>query len=480
MKKPIGFMDRVEITLKNICFLFGPIHQIWLGIKTNTIPWAICAGWSLAATLVLFFKIDHFLISHSRFNNLYPYYSWLYRAYSFALTSFPFWIWAWNEVRKKREKLKTLTETFRNAGLTSKTGRVPQLISDYPIDSMTRKLRLTNAGFPMPVFKEKSNFIESQLGVFIDDVKEDREKRAVEIVYSHYPMPEKFDYSSDLTSKKFEICIGKTRAHAIKTSLESTPHFLVAGLTGGGKSTFLRQFIVHLYLKHSDSKFLLIDLKGGLEFSMFEERSNFVVVPHVMAAVEELQKIDRVLDQRMAFLKNQKCKDIDAYMKRLEGSVPMSRYFIVIDEAAEMFLAGQHAKAKDIQIARATVSRIARLGRAVGVHLVVATQRPDSRALDPQVKGNLIGVLCFQMMNDASSIAVLGNGRATDLPKVPGRAIWKNGIDMLEVQTPFLSVEAAYTLLGEPNSKTKLSNSSEPLSGMTEAQSDGLMPPQAD
>lgn len=52
------------------------------------------------------------------------------------------------------------------------------------------------------------------------------------------------------------------------------------------------------------------------------------------------------------------------------------------------------------------------------------------------------------MMNDASSISVLGNGRASDLPRVPGRAIWKNGMDMLEVQTPFLDAEAAEALLG--------------------------------
>ncbi len=116
-----------------------------------------------------------------------------------------------------------------------------------------------------------------------------------------------------------------------------------------------------------------------------------------------------------------------------------------------MFLAGNHANSKEIQAARGILSRIARLGRAVGVHLVVATQRPDTRALDSQVKANLTGVICFQMMNDASSISVLGVGRASDLPRVPGSAIWKNGMDMLEVQTPFLGAEEAETLLGAPD-----------------------------
>ncbi len=456
-------LSQVDIFLKRIIILAEPVKELYHGFRKNTIPWGICTGWMLGVCAFLFFKIDHFVFSHTRFSFLYPYHPWLYKIYAFSFATFLFWLWAWAEVKNKKDKLKILTQAFKNSGLESRIGRLPNLISDFPLDPMTRKMRLTNAGFPLSSFRNQSKFIESELGIFIDEIKENRERRAVDIIYSHYPMATEVKYAADETSRSFEYLVGQTRANTITASFKNTPHLLVAGQTGGGKSTFLRQLIVHLYTKEDKCNFLLIDLKGGLEFSLFEKRKRFVVVPHVLAAVAELQKINKMLDDRMKLLKTNKCKDIDSYFKKdnKEGKyVDLSRQVVVVDEAAEMFLAGHHAKAKEVQSAREILSRIARQGRAVGIHLVVATQRPDSKSLDPQVKANLTGVICFQMMNDASSIAVLGNGRATDLPAVPGRAIWKNGVEMLEVQTPFLSVEEAEKLLGpveddeEENSKT--------------------------
>ncbi len=456
MQKENSIQNRFDTTLKNTKLCFDPIFELVRGFRANTIPWATCAKWTTGLTLCLFFKIDWYILSHTRFTNLYPYHPLLYKIYASSISTSPFWIWAWMQVKHKKDKLKLLTRAFKNAGLESKIGRLPNLISDFPLDPMTRKLRLTNAGFPVSSFQAQSKFIESELGIFIDEVKENRENRTVDVIYSHYPMATEVAYSTEDAEAPFEFKVGQTRANTITTSLQKTPHLLVAGQTGGGKSTFLRQLIVHLHLQKKGINFLLIDLKGGLEFSMFENRKNFVVVPHVLAAVVNLQNTNSLLDKRMSFLKENGCKDIEAYFKKKDkpaNAPDLSRHVIVVDEAAEMFLAGHHAKSKEVQTAREILSRIARQGRALGIHLIVATQRPDSKSLDPQVKANLTGVICFQMMNDSSSIAVLGNGRATDLPKVAGRAIWKNGIEMLEVQTPFMSSEMAESLLGPPDNQ---------------------------
>lgn len=457
MGKQLGPIERIQITVKNLRQLLSPVEELIVGVKSNTIPWQYCAGWMVASSLVLVLKVDHFLISHSRLKDLYPYYLPLYRVYAFSITTMGFWLWAWVQVRRKREKLAALTAAFKNAGLQSKIGRLPNLISDYALDPIIRKMRITNAGFPISKFQEQAKYLESELGIYIDLMKESREAKAIDIVYSHFPMAEQVLYNQEDATRSYEYIVGRTRAHIITASFRDIPHLLVAGQTSGGKSTFLRQLIVHTHRRHKSTRFLLIDLKGGLEFSLFEGRKQFVVVPNVLGAIEELKRVDQLLDERMALLKSHQCKDIDSFLKKADASRPvrLHRQIVVVDEAAEMFLAGRHANSKDVQVARGILSRIARQGRAVGVHLVVATQRPDSRSLDPQVKANLTGVICFQMMNDSSSIAVLGNGRATDLPKVPGRAIWKNGFEMLEVQTPLLTIEEAERLLGPTDNSSK-------------------------
>ena len=206
--------------------------------------------------------------------------------------------------------------------------------------------------------------------------------------------------------------------------------------------------ITTLYLNNPGYAFTCVDLKGGLEFSLFSRIKRVEVKSTLADTVTCLAKLDTELQWRLQLFAAEGVKDIDALRKkrlaqRADGGeqqtppVPLiDRHVIVVDEIAELFLSAPDRPVSDIQTARAVVSRLARQGRAVGLHLVLGTQRPDARALDTQIKANLPRKVCFQMADTASSMVVLGNARARDLPGIPGRAIWQRGLSMTELQTP--------------------------------------------
>jgi S-DNA-T family DNA segregation ATPase FtsK/SpoIIIE len=298
----------------------------------------------------------------------------------------------------------------------------------------------------------------------IDQIREDIPNGIIEIHYSKTPMDELYvAETEDLGSCRFVI--GKSRAKVLYGDLRKTPHLLVAGQTGGGKSTFLQQLITSLMIHNKSMQFHLVDLKGGLEFGAFEEIPRFRVASDLTSASSLLTSLEVEMKTRLETLKENTSKNLDEFnLKATENKkAHLHRIMVIVDEAAEMFLARSGQSYKSIQDSRQTISKIARQGRSIGIHLVIATQRPDSNALDSQVKSNLPGVLCFQMVNDSSSISVLGNGRAKLLPPVAGRAIWKEGSKMIEVQTPLLTSQAQATILKtlEPRDNSRKVNSTE-------------------
>jgi DNA segregation ATPase FtsK/SpoIIIE-like protein len=97
----------------------------------------------------------------------------------------------------------------------------------------------------------------------------------------------------------------------------------------------------------------------------------------------------------------------------------------------------------------ASLTRICRLGRAAGVHVIAATQRPDADAVPGQLKANLPATMAFRVRDAVNSRILLGDGNPTaaSLPAVPGRGIWQTGDVVAEVQAPWLGRDEAAALL---------------------------------
>jgi len=463
---------RFTWALKN---LTKPVQEIIRGITRKTIPWNRVALGAVLVQGILIFRLDESFFRLFGLAFLYPQkHSLLY----FTIMSFsPLLLWGLGEALRRERVTKALIHALEAIGLKNSVGKLPTFIFDLPLDKWTRKLRLSRAGITAQTFEQNKGALEGAMSIFIDEFREDRLKGTIDVIYSTIKMPETFKVSDYRDLKPPTFVVGVTRSKVIKSSLIENPHLLIAGQSGGGKSTFTRQLIATLYLNDPDMKFTIIDLKGTVESQFFENRSRIVVPDSMNNVLYALDSLEQTIDYRLKLLKGNRCKDALDYF-RLPGKdrtlikppsqrveAGLNRHLVVVDEAAEMFLAGEGRSTANIQKARAILSRIARQGRAIGIHLVVATQRPDARALDTQIKANLTGVLCFPMANDASSILVLGNGRATDLPAVPGRALWKMGRDMFEVQTPLLTTNELKALFDDQqvsDSKQKMSHDDDP------------------
>jgi len=449
------WIDRSIKLIQNIFFgITQPIVEVVYGIRKDTILYWPLIVWGFIFDFLILTRLDQRLFKLARLGWLYPTHPITYSIYAFIGATFGFWLWGAFQSQKKNKMLLRLTEVFLESGLKSPMGKLPNFIFDVPVDEFVRRLRVTNAFMPKAKFIEAKDRLESGLQVKIDEITECNASGTIDIMYSEYEMAKLVELKEFQIHGQDKFLIGKTRAKEIYADLTETPHFLIGGQTGGGKSTFLRQMITTLYCKNPDYEFTLVDMKGGVEFQLFNNRKRISVADSVLSAKDKFIKLDELLSERFKILKENNCKDIEQFnkvpinkRKMASGTRPesmnMPRQILVIDEAAELFLNSGKGNISVVQEVNRIAIRLAAQGRAVGIHLVIATQKPDANAVSTQIKANLVGIISFPMATFGSSMSILGNGRAKELPAIPGRAIWKNGLDQFEVQTPFLSPDHA-------------------------------------
>ncbi len=196
------------------------------------------------------------------------------------------------------------------------------------------------------------------------------------------------------------------------------PHGLIAGMTGSGKSEFIIAYIAAMAVNYSPEEvaFVLIDFKGGGMADVFKK------LPHLAGSItnldgNELQRsfiaIESELEKRQALFKEisekKKISNIDIYkyqkLRKDDKSLkPLPHLIIISDEFAE--LKQQHADFMEQLI------RIARIGRSLGVHLILATQKPDG-VVDDQIKSNIKFKVCLKVQDKADSQSVIGRPDAT-------------------------------------------------------------------
>ncbi len=229
-------------------------------------------------------------------------------------------------------------------------------------------------------------------------------------------------------SKSMAAPLGVTKSGVISLDLHDKahgPHGLVAGTTGSGKSEVLQTYILSIAtLFHPyEVSFLIIDFKGGGMVNQFRE------LPHLLGAITNIdgKEIDRSLksikaelQKRQRLFAEAEVNHIDKYIAKYksgDAKTPIPHLIVIVDEFAEL-------KAEQPEFMKELISA-ARIGRSLGVHLILATQKPSGQ-VDDQIWSNSRFKLCLKVQSQEDSNEVLKSPLAAEI-KEPGRAYLQVG-----------------------------------------------------
>lgn len=263
---------------------------------------------------------------------------------------------------------------------------------------------------------------------------------------------------SILNSKKFQesnmdlpIALGRTITNDVfVVDLAKIPHLLVAGATGQGKSVGLNAIITSLlYKKHpNELKIVLVDPKK-VEFSVYspiaksfmaaiDDNEDEPIITDVKKVVKTLKGLCVLMDERYDMLKAAGARNLKEYNHKFlnhhlnpeEGHKFMPYIVVIIDEFGDLIL----TSGREIEM---PITRIAQLARAVGIHMIIATQRPTATIITGNIKANFPGRIAFRVGSMIDSRTILDRPGAQQLVG-RGDMLYLNGGEPVRVQCAFV------------------------------------------
>ena len=266
------------------------------------------------------------------------------------------------------------------------------------------------------------------------------------------------------TDMDLPVVFGKTISNEIfMADLSKMPHLLIAGATGQGKSVGINAILTSLlYKKHpSELKFVMVDPKK-VELSIYSkiERHYLAKLPDTEKAIltdnskviNTLNSLCIEMDNRYKLLEEAFCRNLKEYNKKFKerklnpenGHRYLPYIVLVVDEFADLIMTA----GKEVEH---PIARLAQLARAVGIHLIIATQRPSVNVITGMIKANFPARVAFRVMSNVDSRTILDSTGADQLIG-KGDMLYSNGNDMIRIQCAFIDtpeVEKVVTFIGE-------------------------------
>ncbi|MCU0420548.1 MAG: DNA translocase FtsK [Cyclobacteriaceae bacterium] len=252
------------------------------------------------------------------------------------------------------------------------------------------------------------------------------------------------------TDKELPVALGKTISNEVLViDLAKMPHLLVAGATGQGKSVGLNVILTSLLYKRHPStlKFVLVDPKK-VEMSLFSKierhylaklpNSEEAIITDTRKVVHTLNSLCIEMENRYEIMKDAGARNLKEYNAKFvarklnpkEGHRFLPYIVLVIDELADLMMTA----GKEVET---PIARLAQLARAIGIHLVVATQRPSVNVITGVIKANFPARLSFRVTAKVDSRTILDAGGADQLIG-QGDMLLSAGSDIIRLQCPFV------------------------------------------
>lgn len=299
-----------------------------------------------------------------------------------------------------------------NVGFKDKSGDTPLLLSRYK-EGKTEIFEFYSPTLPLTEYEKKKLIIENALNVLIVDiiVGKDLQHIVLKSVPAKNKLPDKIEWNSSLLAEKTsKFVIGESQIDTVSFDLNVTPHILIGGSSGSGKSALFKLILAQAITKGYDV--YVADFKGGVDFNGFW-RNKCDIITDRERLMKRLDFIVKELETRKEMFRKTNCNNIVQYNNML--GCDLQRIIFGCDEIAELLdKTGLSKNEKEnINQVESKFSLIARQGRAFGIHMVFATQRPDSEVLKGQIKNNFDYRICGRADKVLSQI-ILDNPEAAE------------------------------------------------------------------
>ena len=380
---------------------------------------------------------------------------------------------------------KTEQDQFESIGLKNALGETPELKSTER-DKRNPNVEIRtyeSESIPVSLWYDKKDQIEAAFDCSVTFIEqgENKQEVVIGIISSDKKVPNMIEWQNEFTpgygkksnpeiesggrvrnklremnkvnegtnilaeDKGFTVNLGESIEGPVLVDLNSQPHMLIGGTTGSGKSVELRTIMWQCVLK--GAKIFILDFKGGLEFGAAWERHSQVYC-EADEAYALLEKIYLEMDARNTLFKKTSedlyhrgikadCKNIEDYNK-LNPDKPLARIVLACDEIAQVLMTNKSADKEEKTVYAGIndrMQRLAQLSRASGIHMILATQRPDAKLIDGQIRTNVDLRICGRVGRSSESEIVLnGDPIAATISKRQKGRFYTNANGITQMQ----------------------------------------------